>query len=206
MLDLDGRGAHPIFLGGGLHERCAIGVDANAYHGWKSNDVVLRRPHALADHPLAVTLTARWSLPPAEFLRATIAGFDEVAAGKGVPRGWVFSRFVDPAQLEWIDSQLVRQLVNRRLERKAADCWSRAAHGRVRHHVQRDDPLVDKDVFGAVGVASRGGDRIGLRAVLDARVERGVDHRAQPPVRVGAQRDALFGWSSAADQAEHGLA
>ncbi|MGX1372853.1 hypothetical protein RKD19_008212 [Streptomyces canus] len=107
------------------------------------------------------------------------------------------------AQFDRVETALVGEFVDRRLQCERSRCLARRAHVRRGRHVEPDEP-----VGGVVGVRAVHGPG-GTGGRFDELVHRGggaegtVLQRAQPAVGIGAEPQALPGGAAVAGEGEH---
>ena len=105
----------------------------------------------------------------------------------------------DP-QLDRVQTELDRELVDRRLQGEGADRLAGCAHERVGEHVHVDDLLVGLQRLGRVHVPRRECELLGKRVVRGHGRDPGVDQRLEPAVVIGADGHSLLGVRATADQ------
>jgi hypothetical protein len=152
VLYLRGGCSHAHLIRRRLDEGGAVSRNSHARLAGKAIHGIVRGRDALPDEPVAIALRPRLSLPaaPAESRRTALVRLIQVTAGKLRPIARVRRGFVDSANLDRIDTQLVRQLVDGRLQGKCADRLARRAHPGIRDRVEVDNLLADEEMFGGI--------------------------------------------------------
>ena len=202
------RGPHPHVVGRHLDRRVAGLVEPDPRGAAGEAVVGIGRARAArADQPFALPARARRrpSLP-AEALGARAPRLDEVTGGERQARARVLLGLVADPQLDRVQIELDRELVDRRLQREGADRLPGRAHERVGEHVHVDDLLVGLQGLGRVHVPRRERELLGERVVRGHRGDAGVDQRREAAVVIGADRDSLLGVRATADQPVDALA
>ena len=143
---------------------------------------------------------------PAEAPRAFLHAGDELARRVGDVLLRIALRLVAPAQLDRVDPQFVRQLVDRAFEHQHARRLARRAAGVGRRQIERHRAVPRQAVPAGIERAAAGGGRfaelLARRAVRPGLVR----ERAQPAVAAGAEPHPLDGVAAVRGEVEHLLA
>ncbi len=198
-------------LGGGLRDdRVAAGADighvrfnndlaitlqAHAGAGLDQQVVAKRRRHAHADQPAAFTTGARLRLAliPAEFLRADLQAFDQLALGER-PLGFhrVDLSVVSDAEQHRVHLQLFGHFVHGDFQHHQPRCFTRRTHGIAFRQVERGEAHADAAVFCGVEQLARLRGQFDL-AVGEVARPAFMGDGGQLAVRRCAHADALDG-------------
>ena len=184
------------FLGGGLHDGGAVGVQvgAGALGAHEERDRVGGGGHAGADEPVPVPLGPRHRVPagPADPLRAALQALGQPVAGPRVAAAGLGPGQVAQPQLDRVDADFGGELVHRAFEGEHAERLARPAGERRGHRVAPHQPV--HPLVGGAGI-QLGRDAEGrLGPVVERRGDRdlAVPDSGQLPVPGRPELDVLF--------------
>ena len=176
-----------------------LGVRGHPVH-W-----IAGRSHAPAEAVRAVAKAADLARAPvpAEGVGGHAITRAELVARPGKSGVLVVRGVVGQAQREGIDPEVVRQLVERRLEREAARALTGRAHRVGLRSVDAHEPVRGRDVRTRVEHARYGRGRISVLAEHRGRGERVVGDRGQLAALGRGDAEILDRFLPASDQREH---
>ena len=164
-----GGGAGAKFLGGGLHDGGAVGVQVSAgpLGPHEERDRVGGGRHAGADEPVPVPGGPRPRVPagPADPLRAALQAFGQPVAGPRVAAAGLGPGQVAQPQLDRVDAEVGGEFVHRAFEGEHAERLAGPAGERGGHGVAPDQPV--NPLVGGAGIQPGGNAEGGLGPVVE---------------------------------------